>query len=78
MSKKFLKFFIYAPKVGLRGIHPCELLPFNDLNWKRTLPRDYLPVTTHVYEMSAEENELGDWCRGSWQLEYIPGRFDRV
>jgi transposase len=47
---------------------------------------DNLPVTTHVYELSAEErgcpccgrerNEIGQ--EESWQIEHIPGRFERI
>ena len=45
-----------------------------------------LPVTTHVYELGAEEracpccgverNEIGQ--QESWQIEHIPGRFERI
>src|SRR5271157_5784172 len=45
-----------------------------------------LPVTTQVYELSAEERiclgcgverkEIG--AEQSWQIEYIPGRFERI
>ena len=45
-----------------------------------------LPVTTHVYELSAEERACA--CCGierkeigqeeSWQIEHIPGRFERI
>ena len=45
-----------------------------------------LPVTTHVYELSAEQRacpccgverkEIGQ--EESWQIEYIPGRFERI
>jgi transposase len=45
-----------------------------------------LPVTTHVYELSTEERicpccgverkEVG--AEESWQIEYIPGRFERL
>jgi transposase len=45
-----------------------------------------LPVTTHVYELSAEERacpccgverkEIGQ--EESWQIEHIPGRFERI
>jgi transposase len=45
-----------------------------------------LPVTTHVYELSAEQKQCP--CCGverkeigadeSWQIEYIPGRFERL
>src|ERR1700760_4963519 len=45
-----------------------------------------LPVTTHVYELSAEERacpgcgverkEAG--AEESWQIEYLPGRFERI
>ena len=45
-----------------------------------------LPVTTHVHELSAEEracpccgierNEIG--ADESWQIEYLPGRFERI
>src|ERR1035438_1533951 len=45
-----------------------------------------LPVTTQVYELSAEERlcpccgverkEIG--TEQSWQIEYIPGRFERI
>ena len=45
-----------------------------------------LPVTTQVYELSAEERacpccgverkEIG--AEESWQIEYIPGRFERI
>jgi transposase len=47
---------------------------------------DNLPVTTHVYELSAEERicpccgikrkEIGQ--EESWQIEHIPGRFERI
>ena len=47
---------------------------------------DNLPVTTHVYELSAEERacpccgverkEIGQ--QESWQIEHIPGRFERI
>lgn len=47
---------------------------------------DRLPVTTHVYELSAEERacpccgverrEIGQ--EESWQIEHIPGRFERI
>jgi hypothetical protein len=45
-----------------------------------------LPVTTHVYELSAEQRpcpccgverkEIGQ--EESWQIEHIPGRFERI
>ena len=45
-----------------------------------------LPVTTHVYELSAEERacpccgverkEIG--AEESWQIEYLPGHFERI
>jgi len=45
-----------------------------------------LPVTTHVYELSTQERacpgcrverkEIG--AEESWQIEYIPGRFERI
>ncbi len=45
-----------------------------------------LPVTTHVYELSTQERvcpgcgvgrkEVG--AEQSWQIEYIPGRFERI
>lgn len=47
---------------------------------------DNLPVTTHVYELSVEERpcpccgverkEIGQ--EESWQIEHIPGRFERI
>jgi len=47
---------------------------------------DRLPVTTHVYELSAEERicpccgierkEIGQ--EESWQVEYFPGHFERI
>jgi len=47
---------------------------------------DHLPVTTKVYELSAEERacpccgverkEIG--ADQSWQIEYLPGRFERI
>jgi transposase len=47
---------------------------------------DNLPVTTHVYELSAEERacpccgierkEIGQ--EESWQIEHIPGHFERI
>ena len=47
---------------------------------------DNLPVTTHVYELSAEQRACP--CCGaerkqigqeeSWQIEHIPGRFERI
>jgi transposase len=45
-----------------------------------------LPITTHVYELSAKERacpccgverkEIG--AEESWQIEYLPGRFERI
>ena len=54
---------------------------------RRDLARfENLPVTTHVYELSAaeracpgcgrERNEIG--AEESWQVEYVPGRFERI
>jgi len=47
---------------------------------------DHLPLTTHVYELSAEQRacpgcgverrETG--AEESWQIEYLPGRFERI
>jgi transposase len=47
---------------------------------------DNLPVTTHVYELNAaeracpccgvERNEIG--TDQSWQIEYLPGHFERI
>jgi transposase len=47
---------------------------------------DHLPVTTRVYELSAEQRacpgcgverkEAG--AEESWQIEYLPGRFERI
>lgn len=47
---------------------------------------DHLPATTHVYELSAEERACP--CCGlerkqigqeeSWQIEHVPGRFERI
>jgi transposase len=47
---------------------------------------DHLPVTTHVYQLSAEQRacpccgverkEIGQ--EESWQVEHIPGRFERI
>jgi transposase len=47
---------------------------------------DNLPVTTHIHELKAEERvcpgcgverkEIG--AEESWQVEYIPGRFERI
>jgi transposase len=47
---------------------------------------DHLPVTTHVYELPAEQRRCS--CCGeqrqeigseeSWQIEYIPGHFERL
>ena len=47
---------------------------------------DHLPVTTHVYALSAEERacpccgaerkEIG--AEESWQIEYLPGHFERL
>lgn len=54
---------------------------------RRNLARlEDLPVTTHVYELSVaeracagcgqERNEIGS--EESWQVEYVPGRFERI
>jgi transposase len=54
---------------------------------RRDLPHfENLPVTTHVYELSAaeracpgcgqERNEIG--AEKSWQVEYVPGRFEWI
>ncbi|HSU30784.1 MAG TPA: IS66 family transposase [Bryobacteraceae bacterium] len=54
---------------------------------RRDLARfENLPVTTHVYELNEaeracpgcgqERNEIG--AEESWQVEYVPGRFERI
>ncbi len=54
---------------------------------RRDLARfENLPVTTHIYELSAaeracpgcgqERNEIG--AEESWQVEYVPGHFERL
>ncbi len=54
---------------------------------RRNIERfDHLPVTTHVYELNSEERACP--CCGlerkeigvdqSWQIEYVPGHFERI
>jgi transposase len=72
---------------------PAEASPEKELRWvkqrkgRRHLANfDHLPVTTHVYELSAEQRacsccgterkEIG--AEQSWQVEYHPGHFERL
>lgn len=72
---------------------PADAEPQKELRWvkrrkgRRNLANfDHLPVTTHVYELSAEQRACS--CCGlerkeigadeSWQVEYHPGHFERL
>src|ERR1035437_8023981 len=66
----------------------CSLLRERDSEKQRAdnLNFENLPVTTQVYELSAEER-LCPCCgverkeisaEQSWQVEYLPGRFERI
>jgi transposase len=67
------------PEAELRRVKRCR-------GRRHLADFDNLPVTTHVYELSAEQRS----CPGcgverkeagaeeSWQIEYLPGRFERI
>jgi len=66
---------------------PDQLRRVKKRKGRRNLPNfENLPVTTHVHELSAEERACP--CCGverkqigqeqSWQIEHIPGRFERI
>jgi len=73
--------------VPLRAEPEYELRRVKRRKGRRALANfEKLPVTTQVYELSAEERlcpccgverkEIG--AEQSWQIEYIPGRFERI
>ncbi len=87
----------FGEKLESKPIHPedvpaatepaYELRRVKRRPGRRNLARfEHLPVTTQVYELSAEERvcpgcgaerrEIG--AEESWQIEYVPGRFERI
>ena len=87
----------FAEQLEAKPIHPedvsaqagpeYELRRVKRRKGRRNLAKfENLPVTTKVYELSAEERlcpccgverkEIG--ADESWQIEYIPGRFERI
>jgi len=78
---------IHADDVPPQAEPEYELRRVKRRKGRRALANfENLPVTTKVYELSAEERECP--CCGverkeigadqSWQIEYIPGRFERI
>src|ERR1700684_3262550 len=84
-------------KLEAKPVHPEDVPPKAEPEYelrrvkrrrgRRNLANfENLPVTTHVYELSAEQRRCP--CCGverkeigadeSWQIEYIPGRFERL
>lgn len=87
----------FAEELERKPIHPDDVPPKAEpeyelrrvrrRNGRRALANfDNLPVTTRVYELSAEQRacpccgverqEIG--ADQSWQIEYVPGRFERI
>lgn len=87
----------FAEELEQKPIHPDEVSPqagpeeqlrrVQRRRGRRALANfDHLPVTTKVYELSAEQRACP--CCGmerkeigtdqSWQIEYVPGRFERI
>jgi transposase len=69
------------------GAHESELRRVQRRQGRRALSNfEHLPVTTKIYELSAQERacpccgverqEIG--ADQSWQIEYVPGRFERI
>jgi transposase len=87
----------FGQELEQRPIHPEDVPPASEPEYelrrvkrrkgRRSLANfENLPVTTQVYELSAEERicpccgvvrpEIG--AEESWQIEYIPGHFERI
>jgi transposase len=87
----------FGQELEQRPIHPEDVPPAREPEYelrrvkrrrgRRSLANfENLPVTTQVYELSAEERicpccgverpEIG--TEESWQIEYIPGHFERI
>src|ERR1700751_1496812 len=87
----------FAEGLDRRPVHPDDVPPHTESEEdlrrvKRRRGRRHLanfedlPVTTRVYELSAEQRacpgcgverkEIG--AQESWQIEYLPGRFERI
>jgi transposase len=87
----------FGQELEQRPIHPEDVPPAGEPEYelrrvkrrrgRRSLANfENLPVTTQVYELSAEERicpccgvvrpEIG--TEESWQIEYIPGHFERI
>ena len=87
----------FAEQLDQKPIHPADVRANAEAEYElRRVKRrpgrrhlasfENLPVTTKVYELSAEERicpgcgverkEIG--ADESWQIEYIPGRFERI
>jgi transposase len=87
----------FAEQLEAKPIHPADVPAPGEPEYelrrvkrrpgRRNLAKfENLPVTTQVYELSAEERicpccgverkEMG--ADESWQIEYIPGRFERI
>jgi transposase len=87
----------FGQELEQRPIHPEDVPPASEPEYelrrvkrrkgRRSLANfENLPVTTQVYELSAEERicpccgvvrpEIG--TEESWQIEYIPGHFERI
>jgi transposase len=87
----------FGEQLQAKLIHPEDIPPKTESEYelrrvkrrrgRRNLANfEKLPVTTHVYELSAEQRQCP--CCGverkeigadeSWQIEYIPGRFERL
>jgi transposase len=78
---------IHAEDISAQGEPEYELRRVKRRPGRRNLANfENLPVTTQVYELSAEQRlcpgcgverkEIG--ADESWQIEYIPGRFERL
>src|SRR5436305_796514 len=87
----------FGQELEQRPIHPedvpaasepeYELRRVKRRKGRRSLANfENLPVTTQVYELSAEERTCpgcgvvrqGSGAEDSWQIEYIPGHFERI
>jgi transposase len=87
----------FGEQLQAKPVHPEDVPPKAESEYelrrvkkrrgRRNLANfEKLPVTTHVYELSAEQRQCP--CCGverkeigadeSWQIEYIPGRFERL
>ena len=88
---------VFAEALDQKPVNPSDIPPHTEPHevlrrvgrrkGRRHLANfENLPVTTHVYELSADERpcpccgierkEIGQ--EESWQIEHIPGRFERI